>query len=255
MSHAPQGRQGHQGHQGHQRKAERTRDQRLRILEAAAAAIAEHGYHGMSMRNLARAATTSLANLYNYYPSKEAILFVLQKEAFETLCDAAAGALEGVAEPDARLYVFISHHVHYVTQHPEVMRVLVHEAATLPPGERRTVRGLKERYFQIGRDILRDLLAGGCGEEGALGSAGTSEAELDRLTYNVFGMLNWIYGWYDPQIHGGPHELARTIHRLVLCGVVAHCPFRELQDRLDAHLESVASPPLLGPSSNGGPSS
>jgi AcrR family transcriptional regulator len=239
-------------------------DPRERILEAAARAVAGRGYHGMSMRELARGAGMSLSNLYNYFASKEEILYALQKEAFEVLVGSAEAALAGLdgqiggagaASADARLYVFVSHHVRYVAERSEVMRVLVHEAASLPAGRRGEVRRLKERYFRIARDIIARLVADGCGGGGAgpacaaVGAAadGRDDGELDRLTYNLFGMLNWIYGWYDPQVHGEPRQLAHTIHRIALCGMVAQCPYRELQESLDFRLASVAAPPLLGP--------
>lgn len=219
---------------------------RERILRAAALAMAAQGFHGMSMRELARAAGMSLSNLYNYFPSKEEILFALQQEAFEVLVASAEEALHhmdgnGGATPDARLYVFVSHHVRYVAENPGVMRVLVHEAATLPPARRRTVRRLKERYFEIARGIVEELVGP------AFTVSGADPAELDRITYNLFGMLNWIYGWYEPEVHGPPRELARTIHRIALCGVVSQCPFRDLQERLEPGLAAMDRPPLLGP--------
>lgn len=238
-------------------------DPRERILEAAARAVAGRGYHGMSMRELARGAGMSLSNLYNYFASKEEILYALQKEAFEVLVGSVESALAdldgpegspGAASADARLYVFVSHHVRYVVERPEVMRVLVHEAASLPADRRGEVRRLKERYFRIARDIVASLVAGGCGGgagaacAGGAAASGRDDGELDRVTYNLFGMLNWIYGWYEPRVHGEPRQLAATIHRIALCGMVAQCPYRELQESLDFHLASVAAPPLLGTS-------
>lgn len=231
--------------------AVQTRDVRGAIFEAAAHLIATEGFHGMSMRHLARAADTSLSNLYNYFASKEEILFALQRQAFETLVGSAHAALEEVEDPASRLYVFLSHHLHYFADHPEVMRVLVHEAASLPPKQRRTVRRLKEEYFRLGREILQRLIEQGCsGAEietrPATAPEPVTDTELDRITYSVFGMLNWIYGWYDPEVHGTPNELARTIHRLVLCGVDTRCPFQELQERLELQYPTFDSPPLLG---------
>ncbi|MFP3940000.1 MAG: TetR/AcrR family transcriptional regulator [Thermoanaerobaculia bacterium] len=233
-------------------------DPKDRILRAAAGAIAAHGFHGMSMRELARAAGMSLSNLYNHYPSKEEILFALQEQAFQVLVSSAEDALRrldagGAATADARLYVFVFHHVRYVAENPDVMRVLVHEAASLPAGRRREVRALKERYFGIGREIVEQLMVQGCTRLGAPartggGTArpGAEPAELDRVTYNLFGMLNWSYGWYDPEVHGPPRELARTIHRIALCGVVSHCPFQDVQESLEQSLAAMDWPPLLG---------
>lgn len=85
--------------------------------------MAQNGYHGMTMRALARATGRSLATAYNYFSSKEEILYALQKEAFEALIGAARRALEDVASPSSRLYVFILNHISYFTAHADVMRV------------------------------------------------------------------------------------------------------------------------------------
>ncbi|HEX6202669.1 MAG TPA: TetR family transcriptional regulator [Thermoanaerobaculia bacterium] len=245
--------------------AARPRPSRAAILAAAAAAVAERGFHGMSMRELAQAVGTSLSNLYNYFASKEEILAALQREAFETLIGSADEALAGVEGAAERLHLFVFHHVRYVVGHQDVMRVLVHEAASLPAAERADVRRLKERYFRLGRGVVAELsplpgrqstsplpgrqaATGGCEAAAVpLGAAlPLDDAELDRVTYNLFGMLNWIWGWYRPEQHGGPAELARTIHRILLCGVVTHCPFQDLQESMEGRLEERAMAPLVG---------
>jgi AcrR family transcriptional regulator len=227
-------------------RALRRAQTRKEIIEAAANAIADRGYHGMSMRDLARATDRSLAGFYNYFASKEEVLFALQKEAFETLVATTQRALAEVHDAAARLYVFIHHHVRYFAEHPDVMRVLVHEASALPAPRRRIVRALKEQYFQIGREIVRTVVEEGCGSPGAIRRGEVDDLELERATYGVFGMMNWVYAWYEPKRHGPPGEVARTIHRLALCGLVARCPYTRLQDTLDERLTKVGAPPLIG---------
>ena len=220
-------------------------EQRGKILQAAATLIASEGYHGMSMRRLAKISGISLANVYNYFASKEDILFALQKEAFETLLETTGPALAGVGDAVGRLYSFISNHVRYFAEHPEVMRALVYEAASLPAERRRVIRRLKEQYFEIGRHIVRELVENGCDQPGTAGRR-IDGVELERITYNIFGMLNWIYGWYQPDLHGSPRQLARTIHEIALCGLVANCPYRKVQERMEARLASIEPPPLVG---------
>ena len=218
--------------------------QRLEILKAAAAAIAEHGFHGMTMRGLASATGRGLATFYDYFSSKEDLLFSLQTDAFETMSESVKAALEDVEEPVDRLYVFVLNHLRYAAEHKSVMRVLVHEASALPAGRRKTVRLLKEGYFNICRDIVAAILAAGCNSPGAGGVDSLDSAEVERITYSVFGMLNWSYGWYDPQQHGTPQDVARTIHALAVCGLVARCPQRVAQGNLERHLGAIASPLL-----------
>ena len=223
--------------------------QRHEILAAAATAIAEHGFHGMTMRGLARATGKGLATFYNYFSSKEEVLFSLQTEAFETMTNSVLEVLGDLAEPVDRLYVFILNHLNYLAKHGAEMRVLVSEAAALPPGRRKTVRLLKEGYFEICRDIVAAILAEGCGTAAIGNASSIDSAEVERVTYSVFGMLNWSYGWYDSNHHGTPQDVARTIHALAVGGLVARCPQNLAQVNFERFLGAVA-PPLLGEVAN-----
>jgi AcrR family transcriptional regulator len=219
------------------RRRERGRED---ILGVAAGFLAEHGYHGMSMRDLARATDQSLANLYNYFSSKDDLLYALQSRAFESLLATAEEWISAAESPEARLYAFILNHVRYVASHPDVMRVLVHEAGALPARRRHAIRELKERYFQVGRDLVRAL------RREAPGPAGPDdEASLERATYSLFGMLNWIYGWYDPARHGDPPAVARTIHGIAVGGLVTRAPSARAQVAVERRVQEVAVPSPL----------
>lgn len=214
------------------------------ILTAAAHLLAARGYHGMSMRDLARDTGMSLANLYNYFSSKEDLVFALQTRAFETLIASAEQALHGVQGPEERLYAFILSHVRYITTHRDVTRVLVEGTGELPPKRRRAIRELKERYREIGRIIVVDIQAAGCGVPGVVPLGAQSAPEVERSTFNIFGMLNWIYGWYEPEQHGTPQDIARSIYKLALCGLVARCPNAAVLADMERHVQQfkVLSP-------------
>jgi len=214
------------------RRQERGRED---ILAAAAGFVAERGYHGMSMRDLARATGQSLANLYNYFSSKDDLLYALQSRAFESLLRTAHESVGAIEGSEARLYAFILNHVRYVASHPEVMRVLVHEAGALPARPRHAVRALKERYFRLGRDLVGALLRDAAAPAGRADAAG-----LERATYTVFGMLNWVYGWYEPARHGDPPAVARTIHGMVLGGLVGRSARRSAQLAVERRAQDVA---------------
>jgi AcrR family transcriptional regulator len=199
---------------------------RAAILSAAARAIARDGYHGMSMRDLARATGLGLGSSYAHFASKEDILYALQSEAFDALIDGAERALAGERDPSLRLYAFILNHLRFFTAHPDVMRVLVAEAGALPAKKRAAIRERKERYFALARGVLEVVIEFGCGRGGACPRT-QGDDEVERATYALFGMLNWVYGWYEPRRHGPPEALAATFHRITLCGAVASCPFRE----------------------------
>jgi AcrR family transcriptional regulator len=194
---------------------------RLAILDAAARAIARHGFHGMSMRELARSTGQSPAAFYNHFASKSEVLLQIQVSAFETLISSTEEAVRGLGSAREQLLAFFQQNLRYLAAHPEVMRVLVHEAGTLPARDRAEVRKLKGRYYDLGRSIVAGLLAASRrrGRGPAARPDARGELELERRTYGVFGMMNWAYGWYRPTRHGTPAELARSLRALALHGL------------------------------------
>ena len=185
---------------------------RTEVLVRAATVIAEHGYHGMSMRDLAKATGRALGSFYHLFGSKEEILFELQERAFQQLLASATAVVQAPGTPAERLHRFVANHVHFFVAEPAVMRVLVQEASTLPPKARGVIRALKQRYFALGESLLAGVAARPSG-------APLEALEIERSTYCMFGMLNWIYGWYEPERHGTPDELARTIFDMTVSGV------------------------------------
>lgn len=209
------------------------------ILSAAAKAFAERGYHGMSMRDLAKATNRSPATLYNYVDSKEDLLYLIQKHAFEELLASGRAAVAGTEDAAERMHRFVLAHVRFFADRQYLMRVLIHEAAALPAGRRAEIRERKQAYFELAQGIVRDL---GRRESGV----DPSPLEVERNTYCLFGMLNWTYGWYEPERHGGPEELAQGIERVALAGIAPAA-----RPRRDSELrnERLAAP--LGASSGG----
>jgi len=184
-------------------------DERLEhLLTQAAKVFAEAGYHSTSMRDLAAASGMSLAGMYYYVRSKEDLLALIQERCFSGVLEGARHALEGVPDPQDRLQAFIRHHVTYFTGHMAEMKVLSHEGNALTGDPRRKVNAIKRRYVDLLESLLRDAAA--------------DETAVDRsaAAYVLFGMMNWIYNWYDPAGEIDPERLAGLIARIFLGGFV-----------------------------------
>lgn len=184
-------------------------DERLEhLLTQAAKVFAEAGYHSTSMRDLAAASGMSLAGMYYYVRSKEDLLALIQERCFTGVLDGAKAALEGCSDPQDRLEAFIRHHVTYFTGHMAEMKVLSHESNVLAGDPRRKVNQIKRRYVDLLESLLRE--------------ATPEERPVDRsaASYVLFGMMNWIYNWYDPAGEIDPQRLAGLIARIFLGGFV-----------------------------------
>jgi AcrR family transcriptional regulator len=160
------------------------------------------------MRDLAAATDMSLAGMYYYVRGKEELLFRIQERCFMRVLAGAQRALAalGGADPAERLQVFIRHHVTFFAAHMAEMKVLSHEANSLTGERQRKVNAIKRRYV----DLLEGLLKEAAPEEPAV--------ERSAASYMLFGMMNWIYNWYDPAGAIDPDRLAELIARTFIGG-------------------------------------
>jgi AcrR family transcriptional regulator len=187
------------------------------LLAAAARVFAAQGYHRTSMRDLARASRMSLAGMYYYVEGKEDLLFELQRGAFERVWRGAEAAVAAAgAGPEERLRAFIRHHVTFFASHMDEMKVLSHEAESLTGGRLEAVRALKRAYVDLALGLVGELEP----------PEGTQRLNRHVAVYTLFGMMNWVYTWYDPHGSVGIEELADTICRLFLNGYAAEVEIR-----------------------------
>lgn len=186
-------------------------DRRLEHLLAVAAKVfAEQGFHRTSMRDLSRASKMSLAGMYYYVKSKDDLLFQIQRNCFEQVHEGALQATAAVTLPEERLAAFIRHHVTFFAGHMAEMKVLSHEAESLTGGSLDQVRVLKRRHAELCLSLLADLDV----------ANGGTPADRSVAAYTLFGMMNWIYTWYDPSGPVRAGALADAICRLFMHGYI-----------------------------------
>jgi AcrR family transcriptional regulator len=182
-----------------------------KILERSARLMAHRGYHGTSMRDLAEVTGRSLSGLYHYFEGKEDLLYLINKQGFTSLLDMAQNLHGG---PDERLKSLITRHIEYFADHLEEMRVMMFGTLDLSKDRGREISQLKETYSQNVQMIVGDYIMRVRGQR-------LEEAELTRKTYLLFGMMNWIFGWYSSGDHGSPQDLADDIYRTFSEGCAA----------------------------------
>jgi AcrR family transcriptional regulator len=207
-------------------------DQKLEfILRTAARIFAEKSYHSTSMRDISRATEVSLAGLYHYCKSKEELLFLIQDNCFGRVLERLEERLAEVTDPAQKLRVFIDNHLAFFAANMAEMKVLSHEAESLAGDLHQHVSGKKQRYTRLAREILEELQSTQLQSE---------RVDLTAATYALFGMMNWIYNWYDPQGKLKVSELVENLSRLFLHGFVAGLPAAELNFATNPQTEPVS---------------
>jgi TetR/AcrR family transcriptional regulator, cholesterol catabolism regulator len=187
--------------------------QLAKILDHATAIFYEKGYEGASIRDLSRASGMSLAGLYYYFESKEKLLYVIQRHLFVSVMDLVRERLKEQTDAEERVRVFIGVHLEYFLDNPKSMKVLSHEDDVLKAELGKEIANLKRQYYHCCADLVEDLKA-------AKGLQFNSRVAV----LSLFGMMNWIYTWYNPRVDGDARTLAREIGDVFLGGIYATPP-------------------------------
>ncbi len=188
-------------------------DQRFDALLAHAARVfADRGYDRTTMRDLAAASGMSLAGMYYYVRGKEDLLYHVQERCFTRVLEGSETALAAANDPHERLAAFIRHHVAFFAAHMPEMKVLSHEAAALSGERLKQITRIKRRYVDRLEGLLKDV------------ASDWPPAERSAATYALFGMMNWIYNWYDPAGPLDAERLAEMLTRIFLGGVAEARP-------------------------------
>jgi AcrR family transcriptional regulator len=158
----------------------------------------------------------SLAGLYYYFSSKDHLLYLIQRHAFETLLDRARAALASLHDPEERLRTFVTIHLKYFIEHPNEMKVLTHEESALGEEWRREIHNIKKNYYRLGFEVVDRLR----GEREVKGL----NSRLSALA--LFGMMNWTYTWYNPKVDPDARTMAGEMSDLFLSGILGPRPGR-----------------------------
>ena len=170
--------------------ASRHYDEKLQqILKTSARIFAEKGFHHTSVRDIARATKMSLSGLYYYFTTKEELLYLIQERCFLTLLQRWEQAADPQADARARIRAFAENHLSFFLHNMPEMKVMAHEDESLTGGFQDKILVLKRRYVKVIMDLIGELP----------GQNSDKAVDLRVATFALFGMMNWIYTWYQPK--------------------------------------------------------
>jgi AcrR family transcriptional regulator len=218
---------GHDTRTGNSQSDPSRYDQKLEsILRAAARIFAEKSYHSTSMRDISRSTGVSLAGLYHYCKSKEELLFLIQDHCFGRVLQRLEERLQGESDPIAKLRVFVDNHLSFFAANMAEMKVLSHEAESLAGDLHEHVSTRKRQYTRTARKILSEVQQAAASSPRPLRrnarlKANPRPVDVTVATYALFGMMNWIYNWYDPRGKLSVGQLVDNITGLFLSGFLS----------------------------------
>ncbi len=183
------------------------------ILEKSARLMASKGYHGTSMRDLAQTTGRSLSGLYHYFSNKQELLYLINLRGFSSLAETAQGLMSDELEAEQRLKKLIWNHVMFFSLHQSEMRVMMFGTHEIDQMRRKEISDLKHRYSDDFKVAVSEYILERTNEI-------LDKKQLDRKSYLLFGMMNWVYGWFSTDEHGSVEELAEDIYCTFTLGCV-----------------------------------
>jgi AcrR family transcriptional regulator len=191
--------------------ATRHYDEKLQqILKTSAKIFAEKGFHRTSVRDISRATGMSLAGLYYYFTTKEELLYLIQERCFVTLLQRWERAATPETDVRGRIRVFAENHLSFFCHNMPEMKVMAHEDESITGPFQEKILVLKRSYVKVLTDLLAELKQG---EDG-------KQVDLRVATFALFGMMNWIYTWYQPKRDMPFPQLIEQMLRIYFFGVL-----------------------------------
>ena len=163
-------------------------DEKLQqILKTAARIFADKGFHRTSIRDIARETGMSLAGLYYYFSTKEELLSLIQERCLLTLLEKWEESADPKQPARQRLRKFVENHLGFFLHNMYEMKVMSHEDTSLTGEWEKKVLDLKRSYVKILMDLIEELQRG----------EKNKRLDLRVAAFSLFGMMNWIYTWYN----------------------------------------------------------
>jgi len=195
-------------------RADERQTKRINALAKASAQLfASKGYIETSVDDIAAAASVTKGGVYHYFASKTEILYFICSTYVDLDLEGLEQSLAGLKEGGEKIRFIVSHHVDHYARHAPAAKTLLHEAYNLPPRYLKEVRGRERRYFEIVSAVIAEFTGGS-----------PSKGILTALTFTLFGMMNWMYSWYDPKGDIKPAEISALIYSIFTNGVRTSFP-------------------------------
>lgn len=177
-----------------------------RIYEESVGLFYELGYHSATLRQIAKRVGVETPALYNYFSSKEELLFTIVSRTMHDLIEAGRSATAEAGDPVQELRLFMEHVVRFHGSRRIEAGVTDSEFRHLGPQLRKKAIGMRDEFQRILEDILHRGIREGRFEV----------ADVKVTGYAMLTMGSYVALWYRPEGRLSLDEIARHYAELAL---------------------------------------
>jgi len=182
------------------------------IIEVAIDLFWENGYIGTSLRDIAEACGFEAANLYNYFRSKEQLLYEAMQEELERLVALLEPVTADVrSTPIERLKKFIEIHV-------EIMLVIGRRYKMMYDSEIRHLSPVHKKRIVALRDYYSELMLT-IVEDGKKTGDFAPDIDAKFVVLMIASIIMRTVFWFSPKGRLSPAEIADMVCKIILDGI------------------------------------
>ncbi len=187
-----------------ERKKQETRE---KIYHTALTLFRIQGFEKTSVDQITSRADVGKGTFYNYFPSKEAVIYQYTREITREILDRGRERMSQMGRAGERLFFVLENWARFIQGHPEVAYVMAQEGTALM---------VKEATGN-----LEEILVGIIG-------AGQIQGEIRKDLSPVMlaqciqaAAVRQLLDWYRSKEPGGLEEKVRIVHNLFIQGSIA----------------------------------
>lgn len=188
----------------------RNLERAAQIKDTVSRLFAEKGYHATSMRDVGNQIGMSKSSMYNYFKSKEDILFHLMNDAMDEALETLKAICRADHTPEEKLNAVLDFYACYYAGDQDRLTLLVNELPSLSDEHQEIIKRKDRDYVKLIRSILDELT-----------DAGRMRAIHPTVaTFAFFGMVHYTIKWYKKEGAVSPGELARFFVEIFTKGIL-----------------------------------
>jgi TetR/AcrR family transcriptional regulator, cholesterol catabolism regulator len=178
------------------------------IAKVSTQLFANKGYLETTMDDIATAARVTKGGIYHYFGSKTDILYFICFTYVDLDLENLEQSLSTIEKTSDKIKFIVFRHIDHYTTHMFAAKTLQNEAHNLPLRHFKEVKARERRYYGIVSRVLSQCP-----------SAKGRKDVVTALAFTLFGMMNWIYSWYNPKGKMKPEELSQLIYDVFATGI------------------------------------
>ncbi|MDF2683879.1 MAG: TetR family transcriptional regulator [Brevibacillus sp.] len=184
---------------------------RERIIETSMRLFEANGYHRVTVDQIVKESGTSKGGFYHNFKSKDELLYIIHDQFISYVLEKAEEAYEQWGTPTERLQAIVKSFVMMIDLYRSQVTIFYQESLFLAPEYFKDIEIKRDRYKKMMFTVV---------QEGIDSGEFRPELPVPIVSMAIFGMVNWIYKWYQKSGTYSIEQIADIYADMVLHSVL-----------------------------------